>query len=171
MRTRSRLRPSRATRPVVLATAVCSLAFAIGSALQNFWIVDTPLVETMMRHAGAAHDAGAAADFVRGFRVVGCLYIVGNAVGVLVLVARSWLLWWWVLVVNSTQSLGWVMIPTQMWSAARDRHGVLGLLPSAVTDGGALLLVLVLLSAWVWCRGPWAQRRETEQTSSPRVPA
>ncbi|MGA6162538.1 hypothetical protein [Amycolatopsis magusensis] len=131
--------PSR----IQLAVAVCSAVFTVGTALQNFVVVDQELVATMMRAAGTAEPE--AATFTFWFRVIGCGYLLGNALGLLVLRSRSRSLWWTVLAVNATQALGAILIPPSMWSAAFDAHGVWGLLPSAVTDGGALVLVAVML--------------------------
>ena len=61
--------------------------------------------------------------------------------------------------VNLTQGLGFVMIPPEMWTTARDRYGVVGVLPSAITDGGGALLALLLVGAFLRYRRPWAQLR------------
>jgi hypothetical protein len=151
--------PSRWTRPLLLLTGICSIVFLIGTTLHNFVVVDTQLIEAMMREAGAEDPAGEAPGFTTGFRVVGCAYMLGNALGVLAFWSRATWLFWVVLGVNLTQGLGFVMIPGEMWSVASDRYGVAGILPSAVTDGGAALLTLVLLAALVRYRAPWAQER------------
>lgn len=138
---------------VRLAVAGCSGLFAVGSALQNFVIVNEELVAAMM---GGTTEA--ASEFTFWFRVVGCVYILGNALGLLALRSRSRLLWWAVLAVNATQALGFVMIPPSMWSAAADAHGFWGLLPSAITDGGAILLVVAMIVVMVRHGGPWGGR-------------
>ncbi|HLR95240.1 MAG TPA: hypothetical protein VK053_11985 [Jiangellaceae bacterium] len=55
---------------------------------------------------------------------------------------------------NLTQGLGYFMIPSQMWSAALDRYGAVGVLPSLVTDEGAAILAIVLIAGLVRFRAP-----------------
>lgn len=116
----------------------------------------------MDRPAGAAHGRGLPRPhdrdgFTTGFQIVGTGYILGNAAGLLAWWYRPAWLYWLVLAVNLTQGLGWLMIPADMWSVVRDRYGVAGVLPSAVTDGGAVLLALLLLAALVRYRRTWAR--------------
>lgn len=132
-----------------MLTAACSVVFLVGTTLQNFAVVDAQLIETMMREAGGSDPAGDAPGFTAGFRVVGGIYMLGNALGILAYWSRATWLFWVVLAVNATQGLGFVMIPPEMWTAALDRYGVPGLLPSAVTDGGAAILTVVLVVALV----------------------
>lgn len=147
------------TRRLRILVGVCSIVFTVGTVLHNFAVVDTAMIEQMMRKAGGDDPAGSAPGFTTGFRLVGCVYIVGNACGILALwSAASWL-FWVVLVVNATQALGWVMIPSEMWSVAVDRYGAIGVMPSAVTDGGAVLLTVVLVVSLVVFRTPWARSR------------
>ncbi|GIG90077.1 hypothetical protein [Plantactinospora endophytica] len=141
-------------------TVGCSVLFVIGTALQNFVIIDLRAMEEMMRLAGST-EAQASADapgFLTGFRIVGCVYLVGNAVGLLAGTGRSWV-FWTALAVNATQAAGVVMIPPEVFEATRDRFGVPGLLPSYATDGGALVLAVVLLAVLVRYRRPWAYAR------------
>ena len=51
------------------------------------------------------------------------------------------------------------MIPFEVFRASTDRYGVVGVLPSVVTDGGALLLTFVLLAFLARFHTPWAHRR------------
>ena len=152
--------PSQWTGPLQTLTVICSALFVIGTTLQNFVIIDVEAVREMMRLAGAsAADAQAdAPGFVTGFRIVGCLYILGNAVGLLARTGRSWV-FWAVLPVNLTQATGLLVIPPEMFEVAGERFGPVGLLPSYVTDGGAAVLSLVLLIGLVRYRRPWAYRR------------
>ncbi|QHV83580.1 hypothetical protein C3K23_00105 (plasmid) [Streptomyces sp. 604F] len=150
--------PTPGTRRLQILVAICSLVFAVGSALHNFAVVDTQLVEDMMRMAGVSHPVAAAAGFTASFRVVGTVYIIGNALGVLALWSRARWLWWLVLAVNATQALGFAVIPGEMWAAASGRYGVAGVLPGAITDGGAVILTLVMLITAVKYRTVWAQR-------------
>ncbi|WP_285664827.1 hypothetical protein [Actinorhabdospora filicis] len=150
--------PTPATRPLQVAVAVCAAVFTAGTALHNFAVVDRDLVTAMMAASGVADPDGRAAGFTTGFRIVGCLYVLGNAVGLLALsTPRAWV-YWTVLAVNATQALGWVMIPPVMWPTVVDAHGPAGVLPAAVTDGGAAVLTLVLLAFLVRHRAPWAMR-------------
>lgn len=159
MSEKSQLIATPTTRKLQIAIALSSVIFTIGTTLQNFVIINTSLIEKMMRMENVADPAGAAPSFTMWFRVVGCLYILGNAVGILALRSQSRLLWWTVFTVNITQAFGFVMIPSSMWSAAIDTYGVWGILPSLITDGGAIALVLVMIISMVKYRSPWAQRR------------
>jgi hypothetical protein len=138
-------------------TGVCSVVFLLGTTLHNFAVVDTSLIETMMRRAGAADPAGEAPGFTFGFRIVGCVYMLGNALGVLAFRSSATWLFWLVIAVNLTQSLGFLMIPSDMWTVAMGRYGVVGILPSLITDGGAVCLVVVLSVASIRYRRPWAR--------------
>ncbi|MEU1898041.1 hypothetical protein ABZ512_06655 [Nocardiopsis dassonvillei] len=148
------------TRRLQVLTAVCSVVFTVGTALQNFAVVDA---EMMLRTMEAAGMSGAQAEreapgFLLGFRAVGCLFIVGNALGVLALWGRTWV-FWLVVAVNAGQAAGVVMIPPEVFRTSVDLYGPVGLLPTAVTDGGALLLLAVLLVSFAVHRTPWARRR------------
>ncbi|WP_158883209.1 hypothetical protein [Amycolatopsis anabasis] len=148
------------TRRLQLLTAVCSAIFTIGTALQAFVIVDREMLELTMRLAGqtAAEASANAPGFLAGFRAVGCVFLVGNALGLLAPRGWAWV-FWVVLAVNLGQALGVVMIPFEVFRASVDSYGPAGVLPSVITDGGALLLALVLLGFLVRFRTPWARRR------------
>lgn len=157
---RQRLQPSRWTRPLQILTSVCAVIFTIGTTLQAFAVVNLSMMERMMRLAGQtpAEAADNAPGFLLGFRIVGCLYIIGNAIGIFAFRGHSWI-FWVALVVNVTQAAGVVMIPPEFWDAALDEYGFIGILPSAITDGGALLLALVLLASLIKYRTTWARHR------------
>lgn len=157
---KSTLRPTANTRKIQLIIALCSVLFTIGTALHNFVIVNPSLIETMMQMAGAPDPAGAALGFTTNFRIIGSIYILGNALGILALRSRSAALWWLVFAVNVTQGLGFALIPSSMWIASMDAYGVWGILPSAITDGGAIILAFFMLYTMVKYRAPWAQRRQ-----------
>ncbi|GAA1710051.1 hypothetical protein GCM10009745_67500 [Kribbella yunnanensis] len=153
---------TRWTPRLQVLVGVCSIVFTIGTALQNFWIVNHETLVRMMVLAGRSEaDAEAGAPgFLIGFRVVGCLYILGNAAGILALrkQKQAWL-FWLMIAVNLTQAVGVFAVPPEMFEASTDRLGPVGALPSLVTDGGAAVLTLVLLGFLIRSRRPWAQRR------------
>ncbi|MFH8407031.1 hypothetical protein ACH4FX_19850 [Streptomyces sp. NPDC018019] len=97
---------------------------------------------------------------------MGCLYILGNAAGILALRSRSRALWWVVFAVNFTQGIGFWVIPPSMWDAATDLYGTWGIVPSAVTDGGALLLTMTMVLVMVKHRTAWAQQRAVPADAS-----
>lgn len=167
MNEKSQSTATHTTRKLQVAIGLSSVVFTIGTSLQNFTIIDISLVEKMMRMENVADPAGAA-PITMWFRVVGCLYILGNAVGILALRSRSRLLWWTVFVVNIIQAFGFVMIPSSMWSAATDAYGFWGILPSTITDGGAIILVLVMIISMVKYRtlGLSAVRHNSELSCS-----
>lgn len=148
-----------ATRRLRVLVGVCAIVFTIGTALHNFAVIDSGFVEELMRRGGQADPSGAAAGFTAGFRLVGTAYILLNAAGVLAFWSRAAWLWWTVIAVNVTQACGWFMIPPDMWTLAVERYGPLGVVPAAVTDGGAALLVLVLAAVFVRRPRPWGRER------------
>jgi hypothetical protein len=149
------------TVPLQTMVVACSIVFVIGTVLQTFVIIDEQAIVAMMRTAGASADQ-ASADapaFLLGFRLVGCLYIVGNAVGLLARTGRAWV-FWIALLVNVTQAAGVVAIPPEVFEVTKDHFGVVGLLPSWVTDGGAAALSLLLVISVLRYRMPWAYRKQ-----------
>ncbi|SDW65858.1 hypothetical protein SAMN05421504_1011176 [Amycolatopsis xylanica] len=137
------------TRGISLFVCWCSVVFTVGTALQNFVIVDLAMLEHTMRLAGA--PPADAAGFLTGFRLVGWVFIVGNALGVLALTRRRWVLWL-VVVVNLGQAAGVFAIRPVVFRAMYELYGPVGLLPSVVTDGGAVVLLVVLATWWVRAR-------------------
>ncbi|URM32531.1 hypothetical protein LLY41_19645 [Cytobacillus firmus] len=152
------LTDSAATQKLQMTIFLCSILFTMGTAIHNFIIINPTLIETMMQMAGVADPAGEAIEFTFGFRIVGCLYIAGNALGILALNSRSKILWCIILIVNVTQATGPIMIPSSMWTAVNDVYGVLGILPSAITDGGAIILSSVMIISMFKFRTTWAQK-------------
>ncbi|MEU4569273.1 hypothetical protein [Micromonospora sp. NPDC023956] len=153
--------PTRWTSPLQTFVLACSVVFAIGTAIQNFVIIDEQAIIDMMRSAGvpspqASTDAPA---FLLGFRLVGCAYMVGNALGVLAPSGRAWV-FWLALLVNVTQAAGVVVIPPEVFEVTRDRFGVVGLLPTWMTDGGAAVLSLILVVSFWRYRTPWAHQSQ-----------
>lgn len=137
-------------------TGIASVVFTIGTALHAFVIVNDQTLQRMFELAGADPQPG----FLTAFRAVGCLYIAGNAVGVLALEGkpRTWL-FWFVVAVNATQAAGIKLVPPEMWTAIREEFGIPGMLPSLVTDGGALVLTLTLLITAAATKSVWAQKK------------
>ena len=146
------------SRRLQVLTAACSALFAVGTALQTFVVIDDALVTHAMQLAGAPDAAAQAPGFVAALRAVDVAYLVGNALGVLALTGRAWV-YWLVLAVNATQAAGVVagLVPPVVLRASIDLHGPAGVLPTLVTDGGAAVLVLVLLAFAARYRGPWAR--------------
>lgn len=145
-----------------LVTGVCSILFTIGTTLQNFVIINAATMRQMMELAGQTPQQAAAAapGFLLGFRIVGCVYIIGNAIGILALLRRGWTwLFWVVIAVNLTQAAGVVMVPREMFTVAAQAYGFWGVLPSIITDGGALLLSVGLLLLLAITRRPWGRSR------------
>src|SRR5690554_1454193 len=99
-KTNYQLTDSTATRKLQITIFICSIIFTIGTAIHNFIIINPSLIETMMQMAGVADPASEASGFTFGFRIVGCIYIIGNALGIMALTSRSRILWWIILAVN-----------------------------------------------------------------------
>ncbi|GAA1956381.1 hypothetical protein GCM10009754_27880 [Amycolatopsis minnesotensis] len=138
--------------------------FTAGTAVQNFAVITPELMARSMALAGrsAAEIAAESPGFVHSLRLVGIVFIAGNALGVLAFWRRwSWL-FWAALAVNLGQAAGVVagMVPPTVLRASIDLHGPAGVLPSLVTDGGAVLLSLILLGFLLKYRTPWAQLRD-----------
>jgi len=152
--------PTAWTRPLQIATVVCSLVFTVGTILQSFLIIDLDMLDHALRLAGAspAEAAERAPGFLTGLRVTGCIYIVGNAIGLLALRGKAWT-FWVVVVVGVTQAAGVVVIPPAVFDASVSLYGPAGLLPSLITDGGAALLTLVLVGSFAVFRTPWAMAK------------
>ena len=139
--------PIRWTRRLQVRTAVASAVFAAGTAVQNFVIINGEMIEHSMRLAGltAAEAAAQAPGLLAFLRIVGALFIVGNALGLLAVRGWNWV-FWTALVVNLGQATGPLgMIPAVVYRASVDLYGPAGLLPTLITDGGAVFLALALL--------------------------
>ncbi|EME63627.1 hypothetical protein [Amycolatopsis decaplanina] len=137
------------TPKIRLATVLCSIVFVLGTTLQNYVIIDLDLIEASMRLKGA--DTAGTSAYLDTLRLVGNVFIVGNALGLLVWFRRRWL-FWPVLTVNVGQALGVYVVPFEVHRAAIAEHGWPGVLPSLVTDGGAVILSIVLIVAYVRSR-------------------
>ncbi|WP_181771919.1 hypothetical protein [Amycolatopsis pittospori] len=139
----------RWTPKIRLVTVLCSVIFVIGTVLQNFVIIDLDLIERSMRLKGV--PTGDAPAYLSALRLVGNVFIVGNALGLLVWFRRR-RLFWPVLAFNVGQSFGVFVVPFEVHRAAIEAHGWPGVLPSLVTDGGAVILSVVLIVAYVRSR-------------------
>jgi hypothetical protein len=73
----------------------------------------------------------------------------------------SWV-FWVAVAVNVTQAFGVVAIPGEFWDAANNEYGLIGFLPSLVTDGGALILSVLLVGSFVVYRTTWARRKPAQ---------
>lgn len=153
--------PTVWTRRLQVLTFISSVVFAIGTLLHGWVIINPGTLELMMTLSGKtpAEAATEVPGFLAGFRTVGAVYVIGNALGMLAL--RGWKWTFWVaLAVNVTQAPGpFGMIPPVMWKACAQLYGAVGLLPSIVTDGGALILSIVLIVSLARFRSTWAHRR------------
>jgi len=137
------------TPKIRLVTVLCSIVFVLGTALQNYAIIDLDLIEASMRLKGA--DTAEAPTYLGALRLVGDVFIVGNALGLLVWFRWRWL-FWPVLAFNVGQAFGVFVVPFEVHRAAIDEHGWPGVLPSLVTDGGAVILSIALILAYVRSR-------------------
>ncbi|KAA8889618.1 hypothetical protein F3087_08165 [Nocardia colli] len=142
----------------MLLAGSASIVFAIGTALQAFVIVNQDTLTRMMILADA--DPVGAEGFLTAFRLVGCVCLIGNAIGILALRRRPspWL-FWLMLAVNATQAVGLKAVPAEMFTAARDEFGWPGMLPSLITDGGAAILAIILLATYAVTHTTWGQVR------------
>lgn len=137
------------TPKIRLVTVLLSVVFVLGTALQNFVVIDLDLIERSMRLKGVPTED--APTYLAALRLVGNVFIAGNALGLLVWFRWRWL-FWPVLAVNAAQACGVVIVPFEVHRAAFGEHGWPGLLPSLVTDGGAVVLTIVLIVAYVRSR-------------------
>ncbi|KFU81673.1 hypothetical protein SAMN04489729_5944 [Amycolatopsis lurida] len=132
------------TSEIRLVTVLCSIVFVLGTTLQNYVIVDLDMIEASMRLKGV--DTADAPAYLSALRMVGNVFIIGNALGLLVWFRWRWL-FWPVLAFNVTQAVGVYVVPFEVHRAAIAEHGWPGVLPSLVTDGGAVILSIVLIVA------------------------
>ncbi|MEV6907014.1 hypothetical protein [Amycolatopsis sp. NPDC051071] len=133
------------TPKIRLVTVLCSAVFVLGTAVQNYVVIDLDLIERSMRLKGA--PTGDASGYLGALRLVGNVFIVGNALGLLVWFRWKWL-FWPVLAVNVCQALGIFLVPFEVHRAAIEAYGWPGVLPSLVTDGGAVILSIILIVAY-----------------------
>lgn len=150
--------PTAWTRPLQVATAVCSLVCAAGTLLQNLLILDVDLVRLALESArGSTSDAP---GFLTGLRTAGWFFLAGNAVGLLALTGKTWV-FWAAMLVNAAQAASAVLLPLAVFDASAELYGRAGLLPAMLAYGGAALLALVLFDSFAVFRTPWAQGRQS----------
>jgi len=135
------------TRRLQLLTAVVSVFTTIGTALVLGYV--TPEVLVARTVISPADVDG----FVFGFRIVGGIFLVANAIGIAALWNKSWVFYLMILT-NLAQGVG--MFAVDFTATGQRDLAVLG---TYVTDGGGGLLGLVLLGFAIRYRTAWARRR------------
>lgn len=152
--------PTQWTRPLQLLTAACAVAFTMGTVL-NVFVVTPDVVEHSMRLSGmgTAEAANATESFYTVYLVVGILYIIGNALGVLALRGWAWV-FWLAVVVNLTQGFGVLgAVPPEIFQALEAKYGTIGVVPTLIVDGGGLILAIILIGSFVKFRTAWAREK------------
>lgn len=149
------------THRLQLLTFTCSFVFAICTILQGWMVINPETVELSLRLAGrtAAETAAEAPGLLTECRMVAAYYLAGNALGMFALRGSAWS-FWAALVVNLTQAgspLG--LIPAGVYRAALQSYGPVGLFPTVVIGGGAIVLIIALISGIVPFREIWADIR------------
>lgn len=149
------------THRLQLSTFACSFVFAICTILQGWMVINPETVELSLRLAGrtAAEAAAEAPGLLTGCRMVAACYLVGNSLGMFALRGSAWS-FWAALLVNLTQAgspLG--LIPAEIYRAALQSYGPVGLLPTVVIGGGAIVLIIALIAGIVPFREIWADLR------------
>ena len=153
--------PSQWSRPLQWLVAACAVVFTIGTALQTFVFVDASLIERSMELSGMspAEAAEAAPGFLTTWRLVGVLFIIGNAIGLLAPLGDA-KVFWAVLLVNASQAAGIFVISPSVLSAMQEMRGGAAYITTLIVDGGALILTAILLLSLLRYRAPWAYTRE-----------
>jgi hypothetical protein len=132
----------------------------IGTALQTFLFVDESLIARSMQLSGmsAAEAAVDAPGFLSMWRMVGIAYIIGNAVGLLAPLGDA-KVFWVVLLVNASQAAGIFVISPTVITAMQEMNGGAAYITTLIVDGGALILIAILLLSLLRFRTPWAYSR------------
>ncbi|MEU8378815.1 hypothetical protein [Streptosporangium sp. NPDC048865] len=162
--------PTVWTRRLQIATAVSSAVFTVGTAAQNFLVINLEMIEHSMRLSGLGpSDAAAQAPGLLAFlRTVGALFIVGNALGLLAPRGWTWV-FWTAVIVNIGQAAGPLgMIPPVVYRSSIELYGPAGILPTVITDGGAFFVALALVASFARYRTPWARLRRPATGPAPR---
>ncbi|WP_165969123.1 hypothetical protein [Actinomadura sp. KC06] len=126
-----------ATRRLQLGLAVASAVFTIGTALHNFAVIDTALIEQMMREPATRPDRRRGSCSGSGWGAASTSRATRWDAGLVEPLA--------VAVVDASGcerdagGLGYVMVPSQMWTAVIDRYGVVDQRASSGTVHGPYL--------------------------------
>lgn len=164
--------PSTWTRPLQWLTAVCAAVFTVGTALQTFVFVNEALIARSMQLSGMsdAEAALAAPGFLTTWRIVGVVYIIGNAIGLLAPRGDA-KVFWAVLLVNASQAAGIFVISPSVITAMQEMNGGTAYITTLIVDGGALILTVILLLSLLRFRSPWAYTRPATPTETTRIAA
>ncbi|UBU17393.1 hypothetical protein [Nonomuraea gerenzanensis] len=149
-------------RRLQLFTFGCSFTFALCSLFQGWLVINDETVQLSLRLAG--RTAAEAPDLVSQFRVVAAYYVAGNTLGMFALRGSAWS-FWATLLINLTQVTGPLgLIPAQVHRAALELHGPVGLVPTVVVCGGALVLTVTLMAHIIPCREIWADLKARQNS-------
>lgn len=108
----------------------------------------------------------AAPGFLTTWRIVGVVYIFGNAIGLLA-PRGSAKVFWAALLVNASQAAGIFVISPSVITAMQEMNGAAAYITTLVVDGGALVLTAILLLSLLRYRSPWAfTRTPTHQAAT-----
>jgi hypothetical protein len=132
-----------------------SIIFTIGTFVHNFFIINTSLIKIMMQNSNVQEIDMEAIKFTNNFRMIGCIYIIGNSIGIVSFKILLKIFWWVILIINFTQGLGFIMIPKIFWEIVFKEYGLLGLLPTIITDGGGLILSIIMIFYSIKCKSAW----------------
>ncbi|MBE1490876.1 hypothetical protein [Plantactinospora soyae] len=140
--------PTVWTRRLQLFTAVASVLTTVGTAIVLGYVTSETIQPAWPDKSPADIDG-----FLLGWRAVGIIFLIANAVGILALWDRAWI-FYFMLVLNVIQGIGFLTV---------DRHEAglrdLGNAGSILTDGGGGIVALVLLGFLVRYRTAWAYQR------------
>jgi hypothetical protein len=132
-----------------------SIIFTIGTFIHNFFIINVSLIKIMMQNSNIQEIDIEAIKFTNNFRIIGCIYIIGNSIGIVSFKIVLKIFWWVILIINFTQGLGFIMIPKIFWEIVFKEYGLLGLLPTIITDGGGLILSILMSFYSIKYKSTW----------------
>jgi hypothetical protein len=134
-----------------------SIILTAGTFFHNFLIINENLIFEMMKFSAVENVLKESITFTRNFRIIGCIYIIANFCGVLSVKYCNKFIWSIILITNFTQGLGFIMIPPIVWKTIYNHYGILGLIPTVITDGGGLIIFSIMIvfmlkykSLWVY---------------------
>jgi hypothetical protein len=132
-----------------------SIIFTMGTFIHNFFIINVPMIKTVMQNSNVQEVDIEAIKFTNNFRIIGCIYIIGNSIGIVSFKIVLKIFWWVILIINFTQGLGFIMIPKIFWEIVFKEYGLLGLLPTIITDGGGLILSTLMFFYSIKYKSVW----------------